>query len=178
MSNPNLDPIISADGSEVLSENFIAEALAPEKVTITFNGFTLMTWVRKSQVSVRQQMCLQSIVSKIAIKAGYHEGDKIGGAVDERALRFVELLNESQSYLEASAEIAVAATVLQPDGKPATNVPQITALKKFTPEELLSTGAIGEAYIAAVTEALRPTSPAEDGVEVPPKTKKASTTKS
>lgn len=176
--NLALDPIVNADGAEVSPEDVVTQALTPEKITFTHGGLTYMAYIRKSQVSVRQQNRQNAIVGKIALAAGYKDGERIGGEGDNRAVRFMELLTESQSYLEASAEIAIAATVFQPSGKPATNVPQIAELKKFTTEALIATGAIGEAYIEAVEKALRPTLPAEDGAEVPPKTKKASTTKS
>ncbi len=156
-----LDPVTDEKGTVLSDQDIIDAAERPEKVLFEHDGMKFMVWVRKSQVPMRLWNRLNSIHAKIAFKAGFKAGDDPGKMPpdDERLGKMVELMMESESKAETEAEVALAATIINPEtGEHATNVPQLKSCNPCYPKDLLALGGLGGAFVQAVVTHLRPTS--------------------
>ena len=174
-----LDPVTDETGQILSDDDVISRALEPEKITFKYGGLNYMAWIRKTQISGRLHNRVQGIMGKLALRAGFKEGEKVEDD-DPRNMRFLELMMENEVLDAANADIAIAATIIQ-DGVAMTSLPFPKEAKNFTRESLLELGGLGGAYIDAVNKALRPTlaeATPEAGAAEAPKTKKAKVTAS
>lgn len=155
-----LDAVTDAEGNLLTDEEIIDAVERPEKVPFKYDGMAFMVWVSKIQVPTKYWSRLSTIQGKIAFKVGVKAGEDVSNVdpSDERFGKFLELLNESESYAQARAEVALSATIREDgSGKLLTNVPQIRSLVNSA-QDLLDLGELGEEYIKAVLEHLHPTS--------------------
>jgi hypothetical protein len=165
-----LDPVTDVEGRELSDQDVIDAAEKPVKVTFEHDGMNFMAWVRRSQVTMKQWNRITAIQAKIAFKAGIRPGEDTTKmeADDDRMITMLDLMNSSESLDEAQAEVALAATIRDDDERLLTNVPQLSKSpdifsRTFFGKEaiaFLRDKALGQAYVKAVLEALRPTSTA------------------
>lgn len=171
-----LDPITDENGNELTAQDVIDAAEKPIKVEFTHDGMNFMAWVRRSQVTMKQWTRISTIQATIGFKAGFksEEDTKELDPSDDRMLKFLELMNNSDSLQEAQAEAALAATIRggEKGCELLTNVPALrnngdVAAVPASLKQLLITTALGQAYVSAVINKLRPTSkPAEAAAAV------------
>lgn len=166
-----LDPITDESGKELSAQDVIDAVEKPIRVEFTHDGMNFMAWVRRSQVTMQQWVRISTIQATIGFNAGFKAGEDMSDILpgDNRMIRMLELMNSSESLVEANADVALAATVRggEKGYELLTNVPALRCDNEFEEspaslKQFLITTELGQAYVKAVLETLHPTStPAE-----------------
>jgi hypothetical protein len=156
-------PVLDEAGNIVEDANVLVLALTPKKLTVECEGLVYTAWALRNKVPFRLTELRSALYTALLFQAGFTQADLsllFRGAdnespeeeaarvarleADARYGAWQKLLNESSDYARVKADIAASALL-------STNAPGLRGKDKFTGDDLLGLGRIGEALIAALS---------------------------